>query len=131
MSTQYILVNSEVADKIQAFQRQLDELKSEYLEKIQLIPVDEELEDVRNCLMERLCGTHVFEIDEPEDTRFVIGTARSGRFQWRYENGFYNLFTVKRWMEHRPQFSIVDEYGVAVSLEEFTDLIKRYHDETV
>lgn len=127
MSTQYLFVNTELSDKIQVFQRQLATLKAEYLTKIQQIPVDKDLEDVRDRFIEQVSSAHIFEIDEPEDTRIVIGTARAARFQWRYENGFCDLSTVKRWMERWPKFSIVDEYGTAVSLEEFTGISGRVH----
>lgn len=130
MSTQYLFVNAELSDKIQVFQRQLATLKAEYLTKIQQIPVDKDLEDVRDRFIEQVSSAHIFEIDEPEDTR-IVGTARAARFQWRYENGFCNLSTMKRRMERWPKFSIVDEYGTAVSLEEFAGIIKRYPDEVV
>ena len=131
MSTQYLLVNAKVAEQTQAFQEQLDVMKVEYLSKIQQIPISQELVEVRDRLIEKISTGHVFEIDEPDDTRFVIGTARANKFQWRYENGFYDLFTVRRWLERWPEFTIIDEYGAAVSPAEFTDIIRQYPDEPI
>lgn len=131
MSTQYILVNAKVAEQTQALQEQLGALKVEYLDRIQQIPISQELDEVRARLIEKISTGHSFEVDEPDDIRFVIGTARANKFQWRYENGFYDLFTVRRWIERWPEFTIVDEYGTAVSLEEFADIIKQYPDEPI
>lgn len=127
MSTQYSMVNGKIAEQVRTLQSQVDTIKTECFEKINNLDVESELKETQSSLLDRLRSSQLFVVEEPEDIRRVIGTARAGHFQWRHENGFYDLNTVERWLMQRPEFSIVDEYGIPVTWTEFQQVVCRYN----
>ena len=47
----------------------------------------------------------------------------SGHFSWRGENGFRDIFSVEQWLRDNPEFSIYDEYGTAITWEQFKEAV--------
>lgn len=74
-------------------------------------------------LLNKISNQFLFQIEEPESASVVIGTARAGHFSWRAENGFRDLFSVEQWLRNNPEFSIYDEYGKAITWEQFKEAV--------
>ena len=70
-----------------------------------------------------IANQFLFQIEEPESASVVIGTARAGHFSWRVENGFRDIFSVEQWLRDNPEFSIYDEYGTAITWEQFKEAV--------
>lgn len=74
-------------------------------------------------LLNKISNQFLFQIEEPESASVVIGTARAGHFSWRVENGFRDIFSVEQWLRDNPEFSIYDEYGTAITWEQFKEAV--------
>ena len=81
------------------------------------------LEDTMDELLNKISNQFLFQIEEPESASVVIGTARAGHFSWRVENGFRDIFSVEQWLRDNPEFSIYDEYGTAITWEQFKEAV--------
>lgn len=124
MSTQYEFVKQHVFDEVSAFQEQLQLIQDDCIRRIKEISVSSELEDIKEELVEKLSNRYLFCVDEPDSASVVIGTARAGHFSWRSDNGFRDFASIELWLQRHPEFSISDEYGKAISLEQFKEVLE-------
>ena len=123
MSTQYEFVKTQVVEDIAAFQEQLHAIQTDCINRIKAVPVSSELDNLKDDLIEKISNHYLFHVEEPESASVVIGTARAGHFSWRADNGFRDLMAVEQWLRNNPEFSIYDEYGTAVTLEQFKEVV--------
>lgn len=123
MSTQYEFVKTQVVEEIASFQNQLHTIQDECINRIKAVTVSPELADLKDDLIDKISNQYLFHVEEPESASIVIGTARAGHFSWRADNGFRDLIAVEQWLHNNPEFSIYDEYGAAVSLEQFKGVV--------
>lgn len=123
MSTQYEFVKTRVVEDIAVFQEQLRTIQADCINRIKSIPVSSELEDTKDNVLDKLSNQFLFQIEEPESASVVIGTARAGHFSWRAENGFRDLISVEQWLHNNPEFNIYDEYGTAITFEQFKEVV--------
>lgn len=123
MSTQYEAVKTHIYEEVSSINKQLHMIQEDCIRQINGIAVSEELSERKEDLIEKLSSGALFSIEEPESASVVIGTARAGHFSWRSENGFRDLYSFERWLEAHPEFHIVDEYGTAISLNEFKSVV--------
>lgn len=128
MSTQYEAIKTHIYEEVSSIKKQLHMIQEDCVRKINEITVSEDLSERKEDLIEKLSSGTLFSIEEPESASVVIGTARAGHFSWRSENGFRDLYSFERWLEAHPEFSIMDEYGTAISLHEFEDIVHRCGD---
>ena len=61
---------------------------------------------------------------DPGRDDHIIGMAVSHRFDWRYDNGFYGVADVQKFLEENPGYVIQNEYGSELSLVDFKASIK-------
>ena len=106
MSTQYEFMKRQVVEEVAALQEKLIAIQADCINRIKEIPVTSDLEDTME-----------------ESASVVIGTARAGHFSWRVENGFRDIFSVEQWLRDNPEFSIYDEYGTAITWEQFKEAV--------
>ena len=123
MSTQYEFVKRQVVEEVTALQEKLIAIQADCINWIKEIPVTSDLEDTMDELLNKISNQFLFQIEEPESASVVIGTARAGHFSWRSENGFRALISVEQWLRNNPEFSIYDEYGTAVTWDQFKEVI--------
>lgn len=123
MSTQYEFVKRQVVEEVATLQEKLFAIQTECIDRIKELPVSSELEDIKSDLLDKISNQFLFQIEEPESASVVIGTARAGRFSWRAENGFRGLISVEQWLRSNPEYSIYDEYGTAITLEQFKEAV--------
>lgn len=123
MSTQYEFVKRQVVEEVTTLQEKLFAIQKECINRIKELPVTSELEDTMDELLNKISNQFLFQIEEPESASVVIGTARAGHFSWRSENGFRDLISVEQWLRNNPEFSIYDEYGTAVTWDQFKEVI--------
>lgn len=123
MSTQYEFVKRQVVEEVAALQERLIAIQADCVNQIKAIPITSELEDIKENLLDKISNQFLFHIEEPESASVVIGTARAGHFSWRSENGFRDLISVEQWLRNNPEFSIYDEYGTAVTLDQFKEVL--------
>ena len=123
MSTQYEFVKRQVIEEVTTLQEKLFAIQKECINRIKELPVTSELEDTMDELLNKISNQFLFQIEEPESASVVIGTARAGHFSWRFENGFRDLISVEQWLRNNPEFSIYDEYGTAVTWDQFKEVI--------
>lgn len=123
MSTQYEFVKRQVVEEVAALQERLIAIQADCVNQIKAIPITSELEDIKENLLDKISNQFLFHVEEPESASVVIGTARAGHFSWRSENGFRDLISVELWLRNNPEFSIYDEYGTAVTWDQFKEVI--------
>lgn len=123
MSTQYEFVKRQVVEEVTTLQEKLFAIQKECINRIKELPVTSELEDTMDELLNKISNQFLFQIEEPESASVVIGTARASHFSWRSENGFRDLISVEQWLRNNPEFSIYDEYGTAVTWDQFKEVI--------
>lgn len=123
MSTQYEFVKRQVVEEVAALQERLIAIQADCVNQIKAIPITSELEDIKENLLDKISNQFLFHVEEPESASVVIGTARAGHFSWRSENGFRDLISVEQWLRNNPEFSIYDEYGTAVTWDQFKEVI--------
>lgn len=123
MSTQYEFVKRQVVEEVAALQERLIAIQADCVNQIKAIPITSELEDIKETLLDKISNQFLFHVEEPESASVVIGTARAGHFSWRSENGFRDLISVEQWLRNNPEFSIYDEYGTAVTWDQFKEVI--------
>lgn len=123
MSTQYEFVKRQVVEEVAALQERLIAIQADCVNQIKAIPITSELEDIKETLLDKISNQFLFHVEEPESASVVIGTARAGHFSWRSENGFRDLISVELWLRNNPEFSIYDEYGTAVTWDQFKEVI--------
>lgn len=61
---------------------------------------------------------------DPGRDDHIIGIAVSHRFDWRYDNGFYGVADVQKFLENHPGFVIQNEYGAELSLTDFKESVE-------
>lgn len=61
---------------------------------------------------------------DPGRDDHIIGMAVSHRFDWRYDNGFYGISDIQKFLEENPGYVIQNEYGSELSLADFKASIK-------
>ena len=127
MSTQYSFNRTDILEQAARLQGKLNEVKADFIHRLSEMAVPTELEDVMDTVISDLSHSTIFNLDEPDEARIVIGTASAARFNWRRENGFYDLHTVECWMKQHPEYSIYDEYGVPVCWEEFQAIVRSHN----
>ena len=123
MSTQYEFVKRQIVEEVADFQEKISAIQTDCINRIKAVPVSSELEDIKDDLLDKISNQFLFQIEEPESASVVIGTARAGHFSWRAENGFRDLFSVEQWLRNNPEFSIYDEYGTAITWEQFKEAV--------
>ena len=123
MSTQYEFVKRQIVEEVADLQEKLIAIQTDCINRIKELPVTSDLEDTMDELLNKISNQFLFQIEEPESASVVIGTARSGRFSWRADNGFRDLFSVEQWLRNNPEFSIYDEYGTAITWEQFKETV--------
>ena len=123
MSTQYEFVKRQVVEEVAALQERLIAIQADCVNQIKAIPITSELEDIKETLLDKISNQFLFHVEEPESASVVIGTARAGHFSWRSENGFRDLISVEQWLRNNPEYSIYDEYGTAVTWDQFKEVI--------
>lgn len=123
MSTQYLFMKRQVVEEVAALQEKLIAIQADCINRIKEIPVTSDLEDTMDELLNKISNQFLFQIEEPESASVVIGTARAGHFSWRVENGFRDIFSVEQWLRDNPEFSIYDEYGTAITWEQFKEAV--------
>lgn len=123
MSTQYEFVKRQVVEEVAALQEKLIAIQTDCINRIKELPVTSELEDIKDDLLDKISNQFLFQVEEPESASVVIGTARAGHFSWRADNGFRDLFSVEQWLRNNPEFSIYDEYGTAITWEQFKEVV--------
>ena len=123
MSTQYEFVKRQVVEEVAALQERLIAIQADCVNQIKAIPITSELEDIKENLLDKISNQFLFHVEEPESASVVIGTARAGHFSWRSENGFRDLISVELWLRNNPEYSIYDEYGTAVTWDQFKEVI--------
>ena len=123
MSTQYEFVKRQVVEEVATLQEKLFAIQTECIDRIKELPVSSELEDIKSDLLDKISNQFLFQIEDPESASVVIGTARAGRFSWRAENGFRDRISVEQWLRSNPEYSIYDEYGTAITLEQFKEAV--------
>ena len=138
MSTQYEFMKRQVVEEVAALQEKLIAIQADCINRIKEIPVTSDLEDTMDELLRglgdvykrqmdellnKISNQFLFQIEEPESASVVIGTARAGHFSWRVENGFRDIFSVEQWLRDNPEFSIYDEYGTAITWEQFKEAV--------
>ena len=123
MNTQYEFVKRQVVEEVAALQERLIAIQADCVNQIKAIPITSELEDIKETLLDKISNQFLFHVEEPESASVVIGTARAGHFSWRSENGFRDLISVEQWLRNNPEFSIYDEYGTAVTWDQFKEVI--------
>ena len=113
----------QVVEEVAALQEKLIAIQADCINRIKEIPVTSDLEDTMDELLNKISNQFLFQIEEPESASVVIGTARAGHFSWRVENGFRDIFSVEQWLRDNPEFSIYDEYGTAITWEQFKEAV--------
>ena len=121
MSTQYEFMKRQVVEEVAALQEKLIAIQADCINRIKEIPVTSDLEDTMD--EQVLLRKFKSALEEPESASVVIGTARAGHFSWRVENGFRDIFSVEQWLRDNPEFSIYDEYGTAITWEQFKEAV--------
>ena len=114
MSTQYEFMKRQVVEEVAALQEKLIAIQADCINR---------MEDTMDELLNKISNQFLFQIEEPESASVVIGTARAGHFSWRVENGFRDIFSVEQWLRDNPEFSIYDEYGTAITWEQFKEAV--------
>lgn len=123
MSTQYSVVNTRITEEVAEFQKKVSAIRAECLRMMREASVSADLQEIKEDLIDKLSDRALFSVEEPEGTSIVIGTARAGHFSWRVENGFRDIFSVEQWLRDNPEFSIYDEYGTAITWEQFKEAV--------
>ena len=123
MSTQYEFMKRQVVEEVAALQEKLIAIQADCINRIKEIPVTSDLEDTMDELLNKISNQFLVQIEEPESASVVIGTERAGHFSWRVENGFRDIFSVEQWLRDNPEFSIYDEYGTAITWEQFKEAV--------
>ncbi len=123
MSTQYEFVKRQIVEEVAELQKKLIAIQTDCIKRIKAIAVTPELEDIKDGVLDKISNQFLFQVEEPDSASVVIGTARAGHFSWRADNGFRDLFSVEQWLRNNPEFSIYDEYGTAITWEQFKEAV--------
>lgn len=123
MSTQYEFVKRQLVEEVAELQEKLIAIQTDCIRRIKEIAVTPELEDIKDEVLDKISNQFLFQVEEPDSASLVIGTARAGRFSWRADNGFRDLYSVEQWQRNNPEFSIYDEYGTAITWEQFKEVV--------
>lgn len=85
--------------------------------------MEDNVEDIIFELQRSISGL----LPDPGRDDHIIGIAVSHRFDWRYDNGFYGIADVQKFLEENPGYVIQNEYGAELSLTDFKKSItERY-----
>lgn len=122
MSTQYEFMKRQVVEEVAALQEKLIAIQADCINRIKEIPVTSDLEDTMDELLNKISNQFLFQIEEPESAS-VDRHSKSRSFFLRVENGFRDIFSVEQWLRDNPEFSIYDEYGTAITWEQFKEAV--------
>lgn len=126
MSTQYYFTDLDKNRRIEQFQAQVKEIGAKARALISALPIEDDLEDLKDTLLWNLDHGHVFEVDEPDTDWLTIGSTRAGGFSWRHDNGFHDIWHVERYLSEHSNLTIADEYGETLALDEFKKIIQTW-----
>lgn len=124
MSTRYTFVNSEKKEDAEKLAKILtgirDHCDAELAKAESEAPLMEEvIEDIQLRLRQAIQNCEPWYKDDKDD----IGTYHVQGFSWASHNGFRSLSDIQAFLDSHPDWHIEDEYGTAVSLENFEKLV--------
>lgn len=126
MSTQYYFTDPDKDRRIEQFRTEVKEIGEKTRTLISALPIEDDLEELKDTLLWNLDHGHVFDVDAPDTDWLTIGSTRAGGFSWRHDNGFHTIWHVERYLNEHPNLTIVDEYGETFTLDKFKKIIQAW-----
>lgn len=125
MSIEYQFVKKKAKDDSKELLALLESERDALAERLKAFAaehpdMEDNVEDIIFELQRSMSGL----LSDPGRDDHIIGIAVSHRFDWRYDNGFYGVADVQKFLEENPGYVIQNKYGSELSLVDFKASIK-------